>query len=327
MYTEKQLTEILLNLLTMPAETEVVEFKRAQNSFSDTDLGQYFSALSNEANLKGRQQAWLVFGVDNNTHKPLGTNYKPSRPSLDEMKKKIADQTTARITFDEIYELKYEGHRVIMFQIPAAPQGLPIAYQGHYYGRDGESLVALNLHEIELIRSQAITKTDWSAETVSSATMKDIDAEAVHYFVNEGIESGRLPISTKRESVQQVVDSLNLIAPDGRLRRAAILLFGKNPLKFFSGVRFRIGRFGQSDTDLISQDVIEGNIIQMADRVVEILKTKYLVSTVEYDALKRKEVLEIPVKALREILYNALAHKDYNGTDIQMQVFADRIVV
>ena len=279
-YTETQLTEILNSLLTMPAETEIVEFKKAENTFSDTDLGQYFSALSNEANLKAQEQAWLVFGIDNKTHNTIGTNYKPTRSSLDELKKKIADQTTNRITFDEIYEIHYNTKRLILFQIPAAPKGIPIAYQGHYYGRDGESLVALNLHEIELIRSQAIIKTDWSAETVSGATMKDIDAEAVRYFVNEGIESGRLPISTKRESVQQVVDSLNLITPDGKLRRAAILLFGKNPLKFFPGVRFRIGRFGQSDTDLISQDIIEGNIIQMADRVVEILKNKYLVSTI-----------------------------------------------
>jgi len=327
MFTQDELTRLLHSLLTLPAETEIVEFKKAENSFSDSDLGEYFSALANEANLKGVEMSWLVFGVDNNTHRVLGTNYKPSRPSLDEMKKKVADQTTNRITFDEIYEVTYEGKRVVMFQIPAAPQGLPIAYKGHYYGRDNESLVALNLHEIELIRAQVLKKEDWSAEVVMGATMDDIDAKAVRYFVDEGIDAERLPKSTKRESVQKVVDSLNLIAPDGKLRRAAILLFGKNPLKFFPGVRFRIGRFGKSETDLISQDVVEGNIIQMADRVVEILKNKYLVSTVEYDGLRRKEVLEVPVKALREIIYNSLAHKDYRGTDIQMHVFADRLVI
>lgn len=321
------MTEILHHLLDMPAETEIVEFKRAEKSFSDSDLGQYFSALSNEATLKGVEQAWLVFGVDNRTHALTNSQYRNSRPALDEMKKKLADQTTNRITFNEIYAFKYAGKRVVMFQIPAAPKGIPIAYQGHYYGRDGESLVALNLHEIEVIRAQALQNGDWSAETVACATMNDIDSEAVKYFVNEGIESDRLPKSTKRESVQKVLDGLNLIAPNGQLRRAAIILFGKNPLKFFPGVRFRIGRFGQSGTDLLSQDVVDGNVIQMADRVVEILKNKYLVSTMEYDGLKRREVLEIPVKALREILYNALAHKDYSGTDIQMQVFSDCVVV
>ena len=149
MYSEQEQVDILLGLLAKPAETEIVEFKRAKNSFSDSELGQYFSALSNEANLKGEAYAWLVFGVDNSTHELTDTQYKPSRPSLDEMKKKIGDQITNRITFEEIYDLMYQGKRVVMFQIPAAPQGIPIAYQGHYYGRDGESLGALNLQEIE----------------------------------------------------------------------------------------------------------------------------------------------------------------------------------
>ena len=61
--TVEELTNILDSLLILPAETEVVEFKRAERNFDDRDLGQYFSALSNEANLKGRPCAWLVFGV------------------------------------------------------------------------------------------------------------------------------------------------------------------------------------------------------------------------------------------------------------------------
>lgn len=63
--TVEELTNILDSLLILPAETEVVEFKRAERNFDDRDLGQYFSALSNEANLKGRPCAWLVFGVEN----------------------------------------------------------------------------------------------------------------------------------------------------------------------------------------------------------------------------------------------------------------------
>ena len=156
MYTEQELVDILGGLLAKPAETEIVEFKQAQNSFSDNELGEYFSALSNEANLKGEAYAWLIFGVDNKTHELTNTQYKLSRPALDEMKKKIGDQTTNRITFEEIHEIIYQDKRVILFQIPAAPQGIPIAYKGHYYDRDGESLVALNLQEIEKIRAQRV---------------------------------------------------------------------------------------------------------------------------------------------------------------------------
>lgn len=179
MFTQDELAKLLHSLLMLPAETEIVEFKKAENAFSETELGEYFSALANEANLKGVAMGWLVFGVDNSSHKVVGSNYKPSSPALNEMKKKVADHTTNRITFDEIYELMYEGKRVVMFQIPAAPRGLPIAYKGHFYGRDGESLVALNLHEIEQIRAQTNAKEDWSAMIVSQASIDDLDPRAI----------------------------------------------------------------------------------------------------------------------------------------------------
>lgn len=168
----------ILDMLLPMSEDEIVEFKRAENSFSDNDLGQYFSALSNEANLKHVKQAWLVFGVDNKTHHIVGSQYKPTKSALDETKKKIADQTTNRITFDEIYTVEKNGKRVVLFQIPPAPQGVPVAYKGHYYGRDGESLVALNLHELETIRNQRI-EDDWSVRTVAQADITDLDAEAI----------------------------------------------------------------------------------------------------------------------------------------------------
>lgn len=135
--TAEKLTSILDSLLSLPAETEVVEFKRAEWNFDDRDLGQYFSALSNEANLKEKDCAWLIFGIENKSHEVVGSQYKNSRPALDAIKKKIADQTTGRHTFVEIYELLYRnGKRVVMFQIPPAPQGIPIAFQDHYYTMD-----------------------------------------------------------------------------------------------------------------------------------------------------------------------------------------------
>ena len=173
--TAEKLTSILDSLLSLPAETEVVEFKRAERNLDDRDLGQYFSALSNEANLKEKDCAWLIFGIENKSHEVVGSQYKNSRPALDAIKKKIADQTTGRHTFVEIYELLYRnGKRVVMFQIPPAPQGIPIAFQDHYYGRDGESL-----HEkIERIRYQVKLK-DWSAGIIENASLEDLDPAAI----------------------------------------------------------------------------------------------------------------------------------------------------
>lgn len=121
--------------------------------------------------------------------------------------------------------------------------------------------------------------------------------------------------------------SLHLLDENGHLKNAALLLFGKDPLKFFTSVRFKIGRFGVDEADLLIQDVIEGNIIQMVDRVVEVLKAKYLTSPVRFEGMQRKEELEVPIEALREILYNSITHKDYTGPDIQMHVYNDHVEI
>ena len=110
-----------------------------------------------------------------------------------------------------------------------------------------------------------------------------------------------------------VLQNLNLISDDGKLKNAALLLFAKKPQRYFTCVQFNIGRFGHSEADLITQDVIEGNIIQMADRVLDVLKSKYLTMPIRFEGMNRIEKLEVPEEALREILYNAIIHKDYTG--------------
>lgn len=105
------------------------------------------------------------------------------------------------------------------------------------------------------------------------------------------------------------------------MKNAAILLFGKHVGQFFPSAVFKIGRFHTDESDLIIQDVIEGNLIQMASRVMEVLRTKYLLSPIHYEGLQRIEQLEIPDKALRELIYNAISHKAYTGPAIQMRIY------
>ena len=140
--SEQELNKILFDAVSLPAETEIVEFKEAKNGYDFDKIGKYFSALSNEANLKGRSCAWLIFGIENKKHLIVGSQFRPVRKDLDSLKKEIGDKTTHNISFIEIYELKKLEGRVVMFQIPAAPQGIPVAYEGFYYGRANESLVA-----------------------------------------------------------------------------------------------------------------------------------------------------------------------------------------
>ena len=115
--------------------------------------------------------------------------------------------------------------------------------------------------------------------------------------------------------------NLDLITPDGELKSAAILLFGKHVHKFFPAAEFKIGRFHNDESDLIIQDVVDCNLIQMAGKVMDLLRSRYLVSPIRYEGLQRIEELEIPQKALRELIYNAIVHKLYSGPAILMRVF------
>jgi ATP-dependent DNA helicase RecG len=176
--TQEQLANKLMELCSLTGENEIVEFKEAKNSFDSNKLGKYFCALSNEANLSSKPCGWLVFGVENKHKSIVGSNFRSNRVDLDSLKGEIGNKTTNRITFIEIYELQTSDGRVVMFQIPPAPKGIPIAWEGHYYGRDGEELSPLNLEEIERIRSQ-VTFFDWSAQICSQATIDDVDKEAI----------------------------------------------------------------------------------------------------------------------------------------------------
>ena len=75
------------------------------------------------------------------------------------------------------------------------------------------------------------------------------------------------------------------------------------------------------------QDSVEGDLIRMSDRVIDILRSKYLISPIHYEGLVRAEPLEIPEDALREVILNAIIHKDYTGPHIQMKVWNDRIEI
>lgn len=159
-------------------ENEVVEFKQAEASFDFDDLGKYFSALSNEANLRDQEFGWLIFGVHNKTREITGTSYKNSPVSLQKLKHDLSQHTTDRNTFRDIFELMVDGKRVLLFQIPAAPRGIPMGWQGHFYARKGESLTALDMSKYEEIRRQTVEE-DWSAVTLDDVTLKDLDELAV----------------------------------------------------------------------------------------------------------------------------------------------------
>lgn len=321
--TEQQLITKFHQLQSLQAENEIVEFKEANTNYDFNKLGKYFSALSNEANLNKAACAWLVFGIENKQHKIVGTKFRENRADLDNLKKEIADKTANRITFQEIYELILPEGRVILFQIPPAPQGLPVSFDGHFYGRDGESLVPLNLEELERIRFQN-NLLDWSMELVPEAAIDDLDEAA--------IAKARLEFKKRNpkyaEEISKWDDAKFLdkakLTIKGKITRTALILLGKEEAEHFLGsfvkIRWNLRTVANEDKDF---EIFSIPFILTIDEVyakIRNLKYRYL----KDGTLFPDEVLRYDPFSIREPLNNAIAHQDYTkGARINVVEFED----
>lgn len=300
----------LRTLLELSAENEVVEFKEAKNGYDFTKLGKYFSALSNEANLKRQPAAWLVFGVKDN-HQVVGSNFRIQRKDLDSLKEEIANKTTNRITFIEIHEMQHAQGRVVLFEIPAAPKGLPIAFDGHYYGRDGEALSPLNLEEIERIRAQ-VTAEDWSTAIVPNAGLNDLDGEALQ--VARGNFKNKFPDKAAEVDGWDDATFLNKakLTIKGQITHTALLLLGKEESEHFLSPAEAKIRWLLKDNQGNDRDyALFGMPLLLAvDKVyakIRNLKYRYL----RDGTLFPEETDQYEPYALREALNNCIAHQDY----------------
>lgn len=310
--TDAELRHLLTGLLALPAETEWVEFKEAKTSFDLEKLGAYFSALSNEANLKGQPCAWLVFGVtDRPPRRIVGTQFKPDRPSLDALKKQIADQAGSRLTFGEIHELLLPEGRVLLFQIPAALRGQPNAWKGHDYGRDGESLGPLNPREREQIRAQTV-REDWSAAVVPAATLADLDPAAIAFARTQYRE--KHPARATELAQWDDLTFLNKakVCSSGRITRTALLLLGREEsAHFLSPAQARITWVLRDEKDL-EKDYhhFDSPLILASDRVLAKIRN-LTIRQMPSGTLFPHEVTQYDPWVIRETLHNCIAHQDY----------------
>lgn len=122
--TDNKIYTDFFHSLIQHRESEVVEFKKAERSFDYDDLGKYFSALSNEANLRGLSFAWLIFGYDEKKQEFVGTSYKDGEQSINNLKHDFSQHTADRLTFREIIPIKVDGKRILMFKIPVSPRNI-----------------------------------------------------------------------------------------------------------------------------------------------------------------------------------------------------------
>ena len=270
-------------------------------------MGKYFSALSNEANLRDKAFAWIVFGVHDKSREVLGTSFKNNMKSLQKLKQDLSQHTTDNNTFREIHELKIDGKRVLMFQIPAAPRGIPMAWKGHFYGRRGESLVALDMSKYEEIRRQ-VTDVDWSKQIVESATIDDLDEEAIA----EARKGFKEHYPKLKKEVDGWSDEVFLnkakLTIGGKITRTAILLLGKpESVHYLDHIGEIVWRLAGKDN--VGQ-VFSIPFLLTTTEVMHKIRN-YPFKIFPNESFLPGEGMKYDTETILEALHNCIAHQDY----------------
>lgn len=312
--TEIELQNKLQELLKLPKETEWVEFKEVKNgTFSQDKIGQYNSALSNEANLREKDFGWLVFGVDN-AKNIVGTNYR--KDNLDDVKYEIYQNSN--LSFKDVYQVYIDQKRVVMFQIIPAQKGQPTKWKGHCYGREGEHLIPLSDEKYQRILGQ-ISNPDWSAQPCEGGSVEDLDEEAIEMakqgYIKKNFANDKKEAETIRNfSTQRFLEEINATTKKGELTNTALLLFGNKKAELKLGLGFAteiayLERVYKVDEDfrLPFQKSIYKLVDKISIRQLEFqtkIAGQYTGNNYFRDNYRKED--------LRECIANCVAHQDYS---------------
>lgn len=323
--------EQLLKGLIKSWEYEVVEFKEANNDYDKNRIGQYFSALSNEANLRNLQYGWLIFGVRNRDKKIVGTNYRV-KGGLDKLKHEIAQNVTGGMSFIDIHEIypviEGEEKRVIMFQIPAAITAIPTGWNNYEYGRDGESLVALSQEKRERIRRQE--KLDWSKRIIPEAKMNHLDKGAIKLArqkYQEKISDENVTKELEMMTDEEFLERRKLII-NGQITNAAMLLLGNAEHDYlFSTVPEASWRIFDNRENLKDYKILKIPFLTLSDRILGYIRNLTYRYMPDQLTLFPTETKQYDPWVLRELLNNCIAHTDYSiGGRIYVNEFEDKLI-
>lgn len=285
-------------------ESQTIEFKP---SWQD----EYLKWICAFANTDGGR---LIIGVDDNGNL---IGIKDSKKLLEDLPNKCRNI----LGIIPSVQLKREKDKDIIV-IEVEHSYAPISYHGKFYVRSGSTVQELKDKDLTRFLISKSGK-DWDEYVEETVSIEDINIETIEKFKRIAIK--RIPFVKDESDPIKLLEKLNLM-DNGKLKRAAILLFGKNPKRYWTSAFIKIGKF-KTDTDIISYDDIEGNLFEQVEKTMEILRTKYLISEIRFEGIYRKEELEYPEEALREAIINAVIHRDYIGPHIQLKIYPDKVIL
>ncbi len=324
----------ILEMLMERWEYEIVEFKEAKGGYGTDKIGRYFSAISNEANLRQQQYGWLVFGVgeQNKTKQVVGTSFKKGDKSLlERFKYEISRDTANGMTFYDIIEIfpivKEKEYRVLMFKVPAAATGIPTDWKTNYYERAGESLVPLKQYKIDAIRSQE--RRDWSKQVLEQAAIEHLDKDAVALAREKYKEKMNQEHISKEVDVmsdEQFLTKIKLMI-NGKITHAGMLLLGNSDYDYMfqsaPSIMWRLYGADNMDRDYAIFKIPFINVVDKVFAKVRNLTYRYMPNQM---TLFPMETEQYDSWLMRELLNNCIAHTNYQlGGRIYVNEFEDRL--
>lgn len=315
-------------------EYEIVEFKEAKSNYDTDKIGRYFSAISNEANLRQQQYGWLVFGVSEKgkIRHVVGSAYKKGEKTLlERFKYEISRDTTNGMAFYDIIEIfpivDGVAKRVLMFKIPAAATGIPTDWKTNYYERSGESLVPLKQYKIDAIRSQE--RKDWSKQVLDKATIKHLDKDAISLArtkYKEKMNQEHITEEVDAMSDEQFLTKVKLMI-EGKITHAGMLLLGNSDYDYLftsaPSIMWRLYGADGADKDYAIFKIPFINVVDKVFAKVRNLTYRYMPNQM---TLFPMETEQYNSWLMRELLNNCIAHTNYQlGGRIYVNEFEDKI--
>ena len=210
-------------------------------------------------------------------------------------------------------------------EIRVEPSSYPVNYHGEYHYRSGATKQQLKGFALtEFIRNK--TGFLWDAVPVDNIGIEDLDQDSIEIFKREALRKRRMEKEDLDIPNDELMDHLDLLV-DGKLKRAAVMLFYRKPGRIITGSYVKIGKFGEG-SDLQYQDTVEGSLFNIADKVIDLIYRKYLKAKITYEHDVRVETYPFPREGVREAIYNALGHNNYAASiPIQIRIEDDAMYI
>ena len=211
-------------------------------------------------------------------------------------------------------------------EITVTPYQYPVTYRGKYHYRTGSTK--------QILQGNALTQfllkklgTTWDNISQDSPKFSELRHDSFDIFREEAVRNRRMKDEDLDTDNELLLRDLNLVDEAGNLKRAAVLLFHHKPERWFPNSYIKIAYF-ESESEIKYQDEVHGSLMQQATTVIDLLYMKYLKALISYDGDIRVDEYPYPREAIREAVYNAIAHKNYASfIPIQIKVFDDKLFI